>query len=95
VRVDGSTVKDAGKFVTTETLRLPGEKGVVSVNASGAGNAADYKIDYLFGAPQVASSKLLENPLFASGKYWVTGSLSIRASDGTTLAVIPLKVSQQ
>jgi antitoxin component of MazEF toxin-antitoxin module len=90
VRVEGATVKDEGRFKTTETIRLDAEKGTVAVSGSGP----DYRLDYAFGPEQTASSKLFGSELFASGRYEVTGGLFARTAEGTTIAVVPVSVSK-
>ena len=90
VRVEGATVKDAGKFTLDETIGLTPEKGVVTVSGSGP----EFRLDYGFDAAAVAASRLLGNPGFVSGKYAVQGALRAVAADGTVLAVVPVTVTR-
>jgi hypothetical protein len=91
VRVDGYDIKaNDGKFTSTETITTTAESGTVAVSGSGA----DFSIAYSLSTEQVAASHLLQSELFTGGKYSIVGSLKIRAADGTTIAVVPVKLSR-
>jgi hypothetical protein len=95
-RVSGSTVKDAGAFTSTELLVLAPEKGEITLGASSpaAGGGTTYSIGYALSAADISSSALLKNSFFLSGQYVVTGSLSLKAADGTPLMSVPVTVAK-
>jgi hypothetical protein len=95
-RVSGSTVKDAGAFVSTELLSLAPEKGEITLGAStpANGGGTNYAIDYTISAADVAASTLFKNTYFLNGQYEVTGSISLKAKDGTPLMTVPVVVKR-
>jgi hypothetical protein len=89
-RVQGSTVKDAGNFISAETITLGNEPGPLAIS----GNAPDYSVNYSFGADALATSTLLSHPLFAPNKYSVVGDLTLRMADNSTLISIPVTITR-
>jgi hypothetical protein len=76
-----------GSFNLAETRVLSAaESGTVSIASSAPGV---YKIDHAFDA---AASTLLKSDLFLSGKYSVTGALTIKTATGATMASVPVDV---
>ncbi len=87
VRVEGTSIDDEGRFVSTEKLSVTPEKGQVEIS----GAASEYEIRYSF-APE--SSAILKDALFSEGKYQATGTLSIRMADQTILSTLPVKIEK-
>jgi hypothetical protein len=95
-RVNGSTVKDAGEFTSTELLMLAPEKGELTVGTSapGAAGGLNYPIGYALSSSDIAASSLFKNSSFLNGQYSVTGSISLKAADGTPLVTVPVTVGK-
>lgn len=85
-RIEGATVNDEGKFVATEFLALSKETGKLQIQ----GAAPRFSIAYSFAAD---SSPILKDPLFTSGKYFATGTLSVKMADSTVLTALPVKIA--
>jgi hypothetical protein len=95
-RVNGSTVKDAGEFTSTELLTLVPEKGEITLGAStpASGGGTTYSIGYALSASDITASNLLKNSFFLNGQYVVTGALSLKAADGTPLMSVPVTIAK-
>ena len=91
VRVDGYDVKDDGGFTSVETIYLPEELGQISITELNDGFIVNRSIT----DEQVSVSKFFTSDLFTSGKYKVTGDLTIRSTDDVVLSVTPVRISKQ
>jgi hypothetical protein len=90
--VVGYAVKDAGAFVSSETIRLTSEKGSIRIVGE-TGSANRFRVNYGLSAEQMESSKLLKSELFTSGVYHVSGALTLRTKEKTVLGAVPVRVS--
>lgn len=96
VRVDGVSVKNAGRFSSEETLFFKKEKGDLEISKLAHQNqsGSSFQVDYALNQDQTQKSLVLKNELFLSGKYDLVGSLSLRSQDRSLLAEVPVKITQ-
>ena len=81
-----STVPKAANFDLTEAITYATEVGTISIT----GSAPNFNIAYSF---PIANSKLLTQPAFMSGSQAVTGTLTLKANDGSTMYSLPVDIS--
>ncbi|MEK6705404.1 MAG: S8 family serine peptidase [Bdellovibrionota bacterium] len=86
--VHGYDVVGEGKFTSVETINMEQEKGDIAV--SGVGPA--FSLRYGMSKEKIESSAILKSELFVSGKYTVTGSISIKTNDDMALGVVQISI---
>ncbi|MGZ3687143.1 MAG: hypothetical protein ACXVBW_02510, partial [Bdellovibrionota bacterium] len=86
-RVDGYDVKDQGNFISSEAIEMAEEKSPVTLS----GAQPSIEVQYALSADFLAASKLATSDLFTSGKYGISGELTLRMANGAVLASIPVK----
>jgi hypothetical protein len=89
VQVVGYDVPKNGAFMSKEIITYADEIGKLTIT----GSAPTFTVEYAFSPEQLATSKLLMNPLVVYNNYSVTGSLTVRMQDNTALTVIPVEIS--
>ena len=87
--VTGYAIKvNGGKFVSSETILTPDEAGILAIT----GSMPDFTVNYSFDPAQLAQSRLLNDPLFTSGKCDVVGDLILRTPTGADLSSIAIRI---
>lgn len=84
----GYDIKDAGEFSSTEKIEFAPEKGSISIE----GISPQFKVKYGLSEDQIAKSHLLNHELFTSGKYEVTGNLTLRTLNEIPLYAVPVRI---
>lgn len=86
----GYDIKEGGEFTSTEKIEFPLENGSVTIENDPAG----FKVTYGMTEEQVSKSLLFNSPLFNSGKYKVTGSLTLKTASEIPLFAVPVSIQK-
>ena len=86
-RVDGFTVKDNGKFTTTETLGFDDQAGKIEIVTAGQ----DVSVHHSMPEEQLTKG-VLHSELFLGKKYDAVGSIVLRTPDKMVLGSIPVRI---
>lgn len=90
IRVDGYEMINAGQFTARETLEFAPEYGTIEIS----GTAPNFLVHYSMPEGQMAASKLIQNPLFQTGKYEIQGEIALLSESKTPLFSIPVSLKK-
>jgi len=86
----GYDVKEGGEFTSTEKIEFAVENGSIMIENDLSG----FKVSYGMTEDQVSKSQLFNSPLFNSGKYKVTGSLTLKTASQIPLFAMPVSIQK-
>lgn len=85
----GYSIKDEGKFTSSELMSMGAETGAISLVGSNP-----YTVMHSFTDDQIKNSPLLNSDLFKGGKVSAAGSLTLRMADKTVMGAIPVMIKK-